>query len=90
MCSLPLSKKGKQLTFTSISDNQFLIEGYSDKVKIGGESEYSISYVDFYNGPLVHIGHDFLGRGKITNIDLVDTSTIDYIIVKITLDTNNE
>lgn len=76
---------GKKLTFTQINESQFLIEGNSDHTKIGGESEYAISYIDFNYGPLVHIGHNFLGRGKIIGIDLIDSDQPDYIIAKITL-----
>lgn len=85
MSSPPKCKSGKQLTFTQISDTQFLIEGNSDNTKIGGESEYAISYIDFDCGPLVHIGHTFLGRGKVIGIDLIDSEQKDYIIVKVTL-----
>lgn len=90
MSSPPKCKSGKRLTFTQISDTQFLIEGDSDNTKIGGESEYAISYIDFDCGPLVHIGHNFLGRGKIIGIDLVDNDKANYIIAKITLDNKDK
>jgi hypothetical protein len=86
----PKCKSGKQLTFTQISDIQFLIEGDSDNTKIGGESEYAISYIDFDCGPLVHIGHNFLGRGKIIGIDLIDNEQSNYIIAKITLNNKDK
>jgi hypothetical protein len=79
-------KRGKQLTFTQIHNNQFLIEGSADNIKIVGENEYSISYIDFENGPLIHIGHRFLGRGKIVGIELIDPVNPENIIVKITLE----
>ncbi|NBU33526.1 hypothetical protein EBS40_02760 [bacterium] len=79
-------KKDKQLILTQITDNQFLIEGEFNKVKIGGENEYSISYMDFECGPFIHIGKDFLGRGRVTNIDLIDQDNPNYIIVKVKLD----
>jgi hypothetical protein len=85
--NLPKCKSGKKITFTQINDSQFFIEGNSDNTKIGGESEYSISYIDFDGGPLLHIGHDFLGRGKIISIDLIDSEKPNYIITKITLKT---
>lgn len=86
MSNPPKSKSGKQLIFTQINDNQFLVEGNSNKTKIGGESEYAISYIDFDNGPLIHVGNEFLGRGKILGIDLIDTDRPDYIIVKVTIE----
>lgn len=85
MSSVSKYKKDKKLIFTQISENQFLIEGDSDNTKIGGESEYSISYIDFDGGPLVHIGHSFLGRGSVVGIDLIDSDNSNYIIAKITL-----
>lgn len=85
MSNLPRCKSGKKLTFTQINECQFFIEGNSDNTRIGGESEYSISYIDFDCGPLIHIGHDFLGRGKIIGIDLIDSDKHNYIIAKITL-----
>lgn len=90
MSSPPKYKSGKKLTFTQINDNQFLIEGNSDKARVSGESEYAISYIDFDCGPLLHIGHGFLGRGKIVGIDLVDNDNRDYIIVKVTLDNEDK
>lgn len=86
MSNPPKSKSGKQLIFTQINDSQFLVEGDGNKTKIGGESEYAISYVDFDNGPLIHVGNEFLGRGKILGIDLIDTDRSDYIIVKVTIE----
>ena len=86
MSNPPKSKSGKQLIFTQINDSQFLVEGDGNKTKIGGESEYAISDVDFDNGPLIHVGNEFLGRGKILGIDLIDTDRSDYIIVKVTIE----
>lgn len=86
MSSPPKCKSGKQLIFTQINDSQFLIEGDSSKTKIGGESEYAISYVDFDSGPLIHVGNDFLGRGKILGIDIIDSDRPDYIIVKVSIE----
>lgn len=86
MSSPPKCKSSKQLTFTQINDTQFLIEGNADNTRISGESEYTISCIDFDSGPLLHIGHGFLGRGKIVGIDLIDSVNEENIIVKITLD----
>lgn len=86
MSSTHSCKRGNQLTFTQIHNNQFLIEGSSDNIKIVGENEYSISYIDFENGPLIHIGHRFLGRGKIVGIELIDPVEPENVMVKITLE----
>lgn len=85
MSSTQPYKKAQQLTFTQINIDQFLIEGIANKIKIGGENEYAITYLDFENGPLIHLGHNFLGRGQITNIELIEPDNIDYIIAKITI-----
>lgn len=85
MSDVSRCKSAKALTFTQINDSQFIIEGECGETRIGGENEYAISYVDFDSGPLVHIGHNFLGRGKIVGIDLVDPDNKNYIIVKVTL-----
>lgn len=88
MSSPPKCKSGKQLIFTQITEDQFLIECDSDNTKIGGENEYSISYINFDGGPTVHIGHRFLGEGIIKSIELIDSDKPNYIIAKITLDNN--
>lgn len=84
--SSPPKCRQKKLIITQINDSQFLIEGNADKTKIGGESEYAISYIDFDNGPLIHVGNDFLGRGRVVSVDLVDTNKPNYIIVKVSLE----
>ena len=86
MSSPPKTKSGKKLVFTQINDSQFLIESDSNKIRIGGESEYAISYIDFDSGPLIHVGNDFLGRGKIVNIDIVDSDQPDHIMVKVSIE----
>lgn len=86
MSSTHSCKRGNQLTFTQIHNNQFLIEGSSDNIKIVGENEYSISCIDFENGPLIHIGHKFLGRGSVVGIELIDSVDPENIMVKITLE----
>lgn len=70
---------------TQIQDNQFLIETYSDKVKIVGENEYSISYVDIHNGPLIHINKDFLGRGIVSQIEIIEPNNNEFLMIKVTL-----
>lgn len=76
--------RNKGLTFTQINDNQFLVECYSH-ARISGENEYSISYIDLESGPLIHIGKDFLGRGIVKNIEIIETDDTDTLIIKVTL-----
>lgn len=91
MSNPPKCRGSKKITVTQIDDNQFLIESFDEKIRIGGENEYAISYIDFNGGPLVHIGREFLGRGYINNIEIIDTDNKDYLMAKITLSkTRNE
>ena len=84
-CVYSIKNENKTRSVTQINSNQFIIEGYVGKTKLGGESEYSISYIDFDNGPYLHIGSDFFGRGKISNLEIIDSNIKNYIIVKISL-----
>lgn len=76
--------RNKGLTFTQINDTQFLVE-CSSYARISGEHEYSITCVDLDSGPLIHIGRDFLGRGIVKNIEIIETDNIDTLIIKVTL-----
>ena len=82
----PKGRSGKRITLTQINDNQFLIEGQSEKTRIVGETEYSISFVDFDNGPLLHIGKDFLGMGTTKYIEIIDSENPNHIIIKVTIE----
>lgn len=84
MSSITRCNKNKFI-LSQINDSQFLIEGIPNRTKLGGESEVSISYIDFDGGPMVHIGADFLGRGKVARIEIIDTENPNYLITKITL-----
>lgn len=70
---------------TQIHENQFLIETNSDKVKIAGENEYAITYVDIDNGPLIHVHRDFLGRGIVSQIEIVEPNNNEFLMIKVTL-----
>lgn len=76
-----------KVTFSQINNSQFLVEVFDNKTKIGGESEYAISYVDIANGPYLHIGKDFLGRGSIKDLEIVneDNDNDNYLLIKVTL-----
>lgn len=84
MSSITRSVKNKFI-ITQINDNQFLVEGIPNRTKLGGESEDLISYIDFDGGPMVHIGADFLGRGRVCHIEIIETENTNYLITKITL-----
>lgn len=85
MSSDTKSSQNKLYTFLQISDSEFLIEGKINKAKIRGESEYAITSIDLDNGPLIHIGKDFLGRGIVSTIDIIDTEDQDSLIIKVSI-----
>jgi len=77
--------RNNSLVFTQISDDQFLIEGKYETLKISGENEYSITCVKINNSIALHIGHKFLGYGKITRIEIIENTIDSYIIIKTTI-----
>ncbi len=71
---------------TQIKDNQFLIEGEVESARFGFQvDEASLNFADIQGGPLLHIGQDFFGRGKIKRIEKIDSNKKDYILLKVTL-----
>lgn len=81
--TISLSKN--KFLLTQVQDHQYIIESHSDKIKIVGENEYSVSCIDIDNGPLIHLGKDFLGRGVVGSIELIDTNNSELFMVKVTL-----
>lgn len=65
-------QRKNSLIITQITDNEYLIEGEIDLVKIGCIVDPIISYIDISNGPFLQIGRDFFGKGTIKNIDLIE------------------
>lgn len=78
-----LTKKNSGFTVTTIKEDQFLIESNYTSLKITGENEYSITYIEIDGGPILHIGKDFLGMGTITRFEIIDTDIPNYIIIKV-------
>ena len=79
-----ISKKNNRLTVTPIKEDQFLVELNYKSLKIIAENEYSITYIDIEDGPILHIGKDFLGMGNISNLEIISTEEENYIIIKVT------
>ena len=73
----------KQITVTQIKDNQFLVEGEYDTMKMVGENEYCIMYIDIEDGPFLHVGKDFLGMGTILRLEPIDSSKDNYMMIKV-------
>jgi len=76
---------------TPINNNQFLVEGKSDFVRFGFQSdETNLNFAELEGGPFLHIGQDFFGKGKILSIENIDTDDEYYIILKITVSLYSE
>ena len=78
-----IAKRNNGFTVTSIKEDQFLVESNYKSLRIIGENEYSITYIDIEDGPVLHIGKDFLGMGNIAYLEIIDTEKEDYIIIKV-------
>lgn len=78
-----LSQKNNSFTVTSIKEDQFLVESNYKSLKVIGENEYSITFIEIDDGPILHIGKDFLGMGSIVGLEIIDTEKSDYIIIKV-------
>lgn len=71
---------------TSINDNQFLVEGSADFIKLSCElDETSLNFADIQGGPFLHIGYDFFGKGPIKNIEKISLDQDGNFIFKITV-----
>lgn len=77
--------KRKSKTITQIEENQFIIEGEIDKVKIGCTVYPIITFIDIDGGPFIHIGRDFFGKGSVIDIQNIDSDKDNYIIIKVTV-----
>ena len=80
------SRYNQKRTITQISDTEYLIEGESDYGRLGFEIDPSmLTYVDFEGGPFLHIGDNFWGKGKISEIQNIDSGRDGYMMIKVTL-----
>lgn len=80
-------KDNQKLTVTQVKEDEFIVETKYDNLKIGGESDFSITYIRIDSGPFLHLGKDFLGMGIISRLDLIESDEqSDYAMIKITTD----
>ena len=85
------SRYSQKRTITQISDSEYLIEGESDYGRLGFEIDPSmLTYADFEGGPFLHIGDIFWGKGKILEIQTIDSGRDGYMIIKVVLETTKE
>lgn len=84
------SGKGKNTRIiTQISENEYLIEGEADWARFGCQFDPSvITSANIDGGPFLLVGDSFLGKGKISSIQNLDSEKENYIIVKISLYTS--
>lgn len=81
-------KRKNSKTVTQISNNQYLVEGDIDYLRLGYVTEPIISYADIGSGPYLEVGKDFFGHGIIDYIEMLYNSN-NHIIFKITLKEEN-
>jgi len=80
------SKEKNKRIITQISENEYLVEGESDWARFGCQSDISIiTSANLEGGPFLITGDSFLGKGKISAIQNIDSGRDGYIILKITL-----
>lgn len=81
-------KRKKSITITQIDSNQYILEGDLE-LRIGCTIDPIIDYANISNGPFIQIGKDFLGKGSVSNIEII-SSSINNIIMKVTLYDNQK
>ena len=80
------SKNKNKRIITQIGEYEYLIEGASDWAKFGCQSDISIiTSANLDGGPFLLVGDSFLGKGKISSIQNIDSGRDGYIIIKVTL-----
>jgi hypothetical protein len=80
------SKNKNKRIITQIGEHEYLIEGASDWAKFGCQSDISIiTSANLDGGPFLLVGDSFLGKGKISSIQNIDSGRDGYIIIKVTL-----
>ncbi len=80
------SRYNQKRTITQISDKEYLIEGESDYGRLGFEIDPSVlTYVDFEGGPFLHIGDNFWGKGRISEIHTIDSGRDGYMMIKVVI-----
>jgi len=81
-----LRSDSKQRLITQIGDKDFLIEGYSEYLRLRFEVDPTDpNYVEFENGPILQLGDNFLGHGKIKSIHTINDGKDGYMMVKISV-----
>ena len=75
----------KQTVITQIDDYEYIVEGSRKDSRFGFEIDPSmLTYANFSNGPFLHIKMDFLGKGTIKELQMIDSDS-GYAAVRVVL-----
>jgi len=71
---------------TQIGEKEYLLEGYTNWAKFGCQFDTSyITSAHLDGGVHLMVGDSFLGKGKISMIQIIETEEEGYFILKINL-----
>jgi hypothetical protein len=80
------SKNKNTRTITQISENEYFIEGQSDWARFGCQTDMSvITSANIDGGPFLLVGDSFLGNGRISSIQNIETDKEGHIKIKISV-----
>jgi len=80
------SKEKNKRIITQIGEYEYLVEGESDWVRFGCQCDISIiTSANLDGGPFLLVGDSFLGKGRISAIQNIDSGRDGYIILKVVL-----
>ena len=80
------SKSKNTRTITQISENEYFIEGQSDWARFGCQTDMSvITSANIDGGPFLLVGDSFLGNGRISSIQNIETDKEGHIKLKISV-----
>jgi hypothetical protein len=80
------SRNKNKRIITQIGEHEYLVEGESDWAKFGCQCDISvITSANLDGGPFLLVGDSFLGKGRISSIQNIDSERDGYIILKVAL-----
>ena len=83
------SKGKNKRTITQISDNEYLVEGETDWIRLGCQFDLSfITSANIDGGPFLLVGDSFLGKGRIVGLQNLSQDNCNYFIIKVSIEPN--
>lgn len=80
------SKDKNKRIITQVGEYEYLVEGESDWARFGCQCDISIiTSANLDGGPFLLVGDSFLGKGRISSIQNIDSGRDGYIILKVIL-----